>query len=198
MAGPKKKLATESGDSSPPAPEMLAWMAKNALRPSLNGALTINRVAGFTNPGMDMALVNELSEQAAAVLGGDLSRAEAMLTVQAHTLDLLFNSYVQRADKAEYLKQCEGFMRLALKAQAQCRSTVEALSAMKNPRVQYVNQQNVAVNQQVNNGTVSRETTEAQKGELLEVKPQEQLVVPIAGEPASAMPVLVTPSQQNR
>ena len=177
MAGPKKKLATESGDSSPPAPEMLAWMAKNALRPSLNGALTINRVAGFTNPGMDMALVNELSEQAAAVLGGDLSRAEAMLTVQAHTLDFLFNSYVQRAHRAEYLKQCEGYMRLALKAQAQCRSTVEALSAMKNPRVQYVNQQNVAVNQQVNNGTNTsaqgeRSTTQVS---LLEAHPTTQL-----------------------
>ena len=52
-------------------------------------------VAGFTNPDMDMALVKELSEQAAAVRGGDMSRAEAMLTVQAHTLDFLFNSYVQ-------------------------------------------------------------------------------------------------------
>ena len=182
MAGPKKKLATESGDSSPPAPEMLAWMAKNALRPSLNGALTINRVAGFTNPGMDMALVNELSEQAAAVLGGDLSRAEAMLTVQAHTLDFLFNSYVQRAHRAEYLKQCEGYMRLALKAQAQCRSTVEALSAMKNPRVQYVNQQNVAVNQQVNNGTAAKGAGGAPQNELLEVKPYEQVGVQMPQE----------------
>ena len=182
MAGPKKKLATESGDSSPPAPEMLAWMAKNALRPSLNGALTINRLAHFTNPEMDMALVNELSDQAAAVRGGDLSRAEAMLTVQAHTLDFLFNSYVQRADKAEYLKQCEGFMRLALKAQAQCRSTVEALSAMKNPRVQYVNQQNVAVNQQVNNGTAAKGAGGAPQNDLLEVKPYEQVGVQMPQE----------------
>ncbi len=127
-------------------------MATNALRPSINGALTINSLARFTNPEMDMALLNELGEQVATVRGGDMSRAEAILTVQAHTLDFMFNSYVQRAEKAEYLKQCEGYMRIALKAQAQCRSTVEALSAMKNPRVQYVNQQNVAVNQQVNNG----------------------------------------------
>ena len=152
MASPKKKLATAPDNSAKTDPEGIARMAKNTLRPSLNGALTINALARFTNPEMAMALLNELSEQATAVRGGDMSRAEEMLTVQAHTLDFLFNSYVQRADKAEYLKQCEGFMRLALKAQAQCRSTVEALSAMKNPRVQYVNQQNVAVNQQVNNG----------------------------------------------
>lgn len=70
-------------------------------------------------------------------------------------------------------------MRLALKAQAQCRSTVEALSAMKNPRVQYVNQQNVAVNQQVNNGTGTsaqreRETTQVS---LLEAHPTTRLDV---------------------
>ena len=173
MASPKKKLATTPDNSAKTDPEVTARMAKNTLRPSLNGALTINALARFTNPEMAMALINELSDQASAVRGGDMSRAEAMLTVQAHTLDFLFNSYVQRADKAEYLKQCEGFMRLALKAQAQCRSTVEALSAMKNPRVQYVNQQNVAVNQQVNNdaGSSTRGPTGITKDELLEASP---------------------------
>ena len=174
MANPKKKLATVSGNSAKTDLEVTARTAKNALRPSLNGALTINALARFTNPEMAMALLNELSEQATAVRGGDMSRAEEMLTVQAQTLDFLFNSYVQRADKAEYLKKREGYMRLALKAQAQCRSTVEALSAMKNPRVQYVNQQNVAVNQQVNNGTAPKWTGGSPQNELLEVRSHEQ------------------------
>lgn len=82
MTSPREKQATAPGNSAKTDPEVTARMAKNALRPSINGALTINRLAGFTNPDMDMALVNELSEQTAAVRGGDMSRGEAMLTVR--------------------------------------------------------------------------------------------------------------------
>jgi hypothetical protein len=47
----------------------------------------------------------------------------------------------------------EGFMRLALKAQSQCRATLETLAAVKNPPVVYARQANVTTGpQQVNNG----------------------------------------------
>ena len=47
----------------------------------------------------------------------------------------------------------ETYLRLALKAQAQSRATVEALAEMKNPRaVAFVKQANIAQQQQVNNG----------------------------------------------
>ena len=48
-------------------------------------------------------------------------------------------------------------MRLALKAQAQCRSTIETLAAIKNPPVVFARQANIANGpQQVNNhGTAS-------------------------------------------
>jgi hypothetical protein len=43
-------------------------------------------------------------------------------------------------------------MRLALKAQAQCRSTIEALVALKNPPVVYAKQANISAgHQQINN-----------------------------------------------
>ena len=44
-------------------------------------------------------------------------------------------------------------MKLALKAQSQCRSTWEVVSAIQNPPIAgYVSQANIAQNQQVNNG----------------------------------------------
>jgi hypothetical protein len=47
----------------------------------------------------------------------------------------------------------EGIMRLALKAQSQCRATLETLAAVKNPPVVYARQANVTSGpQQINNG----------------------------------------------
>jgi hypothetical protein len=50
-----------------------------------------------------------------------------------------------------YPETAERYMKLALRAQGQCRATLETLALIKNPQP-YVRQQNVAVNQQVNNG----------------------------------------------
>jgi hypothetical protein len=90
-----------------------------------------------------------------------LKRAETLLTVQAHTLDAIFNELAQRAalNIGEYLNACETYLRLALKAQSQCRATLETLAAIKNPTpVAFVKQANIAAGpQQVNNGaTVPR------------------------------------------
>ena len=59
----------------------------------------------------------------------------------------------RRGEHREYLPAAETYLRLALKAQAQCRATVEALAEIKNPRpVAFVKQANIAQGpQQVNN-----------------------------------------------
>jgi hypothetical protein len=54
-------------------------------------------------------LVAELSAQCEAASNGDLTRSEALLTAQAHTLDGLFNSLARRAQGAQYLGQMESF-----------------------------------------------------------------------------------------
>jgi hypothetical protein len=61
-------------------------------------------------------------------------------------------------------KVAETLLRLALKAQSQCRTTLESLSAIKNPKsVAFIRQANVANNQQVNNESTprARENTNA-------------------------------------
>ena len=53
----------------------------------------------------------------------------------------------------EHLNATETYMRLALKAQTQCRSTLETLAEVKYPKAAtFVRQQNVAYQQQINNG----------------------------------------------
>ena len=134
-------------------------IARKALRPSLGGAVTHKHFSAKYGDDLELrALVSALSAQAEAAQRGDLRRAESMLIVQAHTLDAIFNELAQRAARnmGEYLGACETYLRLALKAQSQCRATLETLATIKNPQpVAFVRQANIAAGpQQVNNGAV--------------------------------------------
>ena len=101
------------------------------------------------------ALAAELTTQVHAVNGGDLRRAEGMLISQAHTLDNVFTVLLRKAAAQTMLPQWEAYMRMAMRAQSQCRMNVEALGEMKNPKaIAFVKQANIAHgHQQVNNGT---------------------------------------------
>ncbi len=100
--------------------------------------------------------VAALKDKVAKVGAGDLSGMEAMLVSQATTLDSIFTEMARRAamNMGEYPKAADLYMRLALKAQSQCRSTVESLAEIKTPRhVAFVRQANIAHGpQQINNG----------------------------------------------
>jgi hypothetical protein len=123
------------------------------------------------------AVVRELAKQVAAVKAGDLSRPEAMLVCQAHALEELFCNLSRRATSnmtGGYLDAADRYFRLAFKAQAQCRTTLEALAEIKNPRpVAFVRQANIANGpQQVNNGVpITAQPSRAEKME----SPQNEL-----------------------
>lgn len=154
--------------------------ARTLLRPSVNAAATIQAMQGDNHEVN--ALAREISAQIAVVNGGDLKRAEGMLIAQAHTLDEIFNSLARRAcrNMREYQDAAERYMRLALKAQSQCRATLETLAAVKNPPALFVKQANIAAGpQQVNNGvpalTSRAREIENPSNQLLEAKPHERL-----------------------
>lgn len=112
------------------------------------------------------ALIEQLSLQVGAANAGNLSRAEGMLIAQAHTLDEIFNNLARRSHKnmtEGYGEAAERYLRLALKAQTQCRATIETLAAVKNPPVVFAKQANInnGGQQQVNNG-VSGNSAHAQ------------------------------------
>jgi hypothetical protein len=109
---------------------------------SLNNAFTVKKFANV-NESVEVAdYVLELQKAGNEVVGGDLSRLERMLTSQAIALDTIFSRLAIKAANADYMKNYEGFMRLAFKAQAQARSTVEALAVLKHPQP-YINQTNI-------------------------------------------------------
>ena len=120
-------------------------------RPEVQAAITIQQ---WQNLHEIDALSQTLSSQIDDVNNGKMQRPEAMLLAQAHTLDQLFNTLAQRAHRRETVTSCEIHLRLAFKAQNQCRSTLETLAAIKNPPVVFAKQANISSgHQQINNGT---------------------------------------------
>lgn len=150
---PKAKLTIqpESGETRDKV------MARALMRPSVQAACTIR---DFEKSEVNLTyFVEELTAQIEAVNGGDLTRAEGILITQAHTLNELFNSLARRSCKQEYLKQYETYLRLALKAQSQCRATLETLANIKNPPLVFAKQANISHgHQQVNNGVPAPDT----------------------------------------
>lgn len=97
-----------------------------------------------------------MNEKAKKINDGDLSELEATLAAQAVSLNSIFNAMASRsADNiGHYLKTVEIYLRLALKAQAQCVRTIEVLAAIKNPPIVYAKQANIAQgHQQINNNS---------------------------------------------
>ena len=114
-------------------------------------------------PGM-LAALRIQSEQ---VNDGSLKRAEAMLISQATALQSLFARLAAQGMGHDSIPGFEANMRVALRAQSQCRATLETLAAIKNPPVVYAKQANIANGpQQVNNGTQTPRTREIESEQI--------------------------------
>ncbi len=129
--------------------------ARNVIAPTVRGAVTTQAFSAVFGETDLASLIEALSEQNGKVRDGNLSRAESLLMTQAQTLDAIFNELARRAagNMGEYMNAMDRYLRLALKAQSQCRATLETLATIKNPPVIYAKQANIANGpQQVNNG----------------------------------------------
>lgn len=124
-----------------------------------------------------------------AAAAGDLHAAKAMLMSQAVTLDAIFNDMARRAAGLIQVEQdgrwsfapatMDAVTRIAFKAQSQCRTTLQTLGELVNPRsVAFIKQANMANGpQQVNNGQepARAETASVGSNKLLEATPSERL-----------------------
>ena len=132
------------------------------LSPSLQNAVSVlswSKFAGEANLG---ELVKDLREQVKNVADGSMRPVESMLYGQALALQTMFTSLSRRAAANDGLKQFQVNLTLALKCQAQCRATLQALAEIKNPRqVAFVKQANIAQQQQVNNAVSSEVSSES-------------------------------------
>ena len=133
------------------------------LSPTIQSAIGIQAWGKFAGE-VDLAkLLDDLRTRVEKVQGGDMRPVEAMLYGQAVTLETIFTNLARRATSQEHLKQFQTHLSLALKAQAQCRATLEALAEIKNPRpVLIAKQANISNgHQQVVNGTVPQSANPA-------------------------------------
>jgi hypothetical protein len=85
-------------------------------------------------------LVEYLEGMADVVGDGDLRVVSDLMLAQAQSLDALFTQLTARAlvNIGDYPDAFERYMRMALKSQAQSRSTLEALAKLHQPREQVV------------------------------------------------------------
>ena len=188
MATKKTTKATSPAKRNPNAFEIVAsadTQSQALAKLATNSVLSAVTLKRYSNAGDDLEvadLVTEMRKAGDEVVEGNMGRVERMLANQAMTLDAIFNDMAQRSGRQDTYKGIEVLMRLALKAQAQARSTAEALALLKNP-MPYIKQANIANGpQQVNNGqsatgagnfqTEPNKLLEAQHGNTLDIGAQ--------------------------
>ena len=117
--GDQKALRIDQQRNETPAEAL----AHALLRPTFQAAVTlVHYNKDFGEIGTN-TLIADLRKQCELASNGNLARAEALLMTQAHTLDAIFNNLARLAalNMGENLPAVEMYLRLALKAQVQCR-----------------------------------------------------------------------------
>jgi hypothetical protein len=148
-AKPKQRATPKAGEANnavlripaQPGQSEEQGLAKVALDPAahaLSVAEPFNR-GSFGKRGMTETYT-VLAEQMKGAKEGDLSHYRSILAGQATSLNSIFTELSRRAaiNMGEHLGAVETYMRLALKAQAQSRATIEALERLTNGREQTV------------------------------------------------------------
>ena len=202
----KKRDPNQITANGKPDEDQAVAIARTVLRPTVQAAVTLKEY-GKSYGDLDLGgLIDSLSELTRATSDGDLKRAEAMLTAQAHTLDAIFNNLARRAINAEYMDNLDRYLKLALRAQSQCRAAWEALATIKNPPVMgYVRQANIAHGpQQVNNASAAPDGTPRAgenpnlQNKLLEEKDGERLDTGTTCSPGRDDPAMATLGEVDR
>lgn len=200
---PRKAVVVELKESDDE--EVIAWKTTALLTATETAAMRVMQGAENKTGNWDHidvpALIDQLRGQAAAVNRGDLSQAEAMLMNQATALQSLFARLAERGMGCDHAPAFEANMRMALRAQSQCRATLETLAAIKNPPIVYAKQANFAAgHQQVNNGmpapTQAREI-ETEQSKLLEAQHGERMDTRTTGAAIGANPAMATVGKIN-
>jgi hypothetical protein len=129
-------------------------IAEAALSPEMaNASTAVDYTTGIFPDICLQDCIEVMQADIKTVNGGNLDKLEGMLTAQAEALNAIFNNFAKRAIHSTHMPQLDTYTRLAMKAQAQCRTTVEAIAEIKFPKsATFIKQANIAQQQQVNNG----------------------------------------------
>jgi hypothetical protein len=136
--------------------ERLKNNAQLSTSPSGNATAVIKSFCNTFGEQDSQAIFSTLATSLKKSLDGDSKTIETMLIAQAHSLQSIFSMLAQQATAQKSTSKMETYLRLALKAQTQCRTTLEAVSNLKKPSAIYANQANISHgHQQVNNSAES-------------------------------------------
>ena len=185
MSKPKANTIIAEATSEKSMARVVAEVALSSY--ATNGLTT----QAFTDKFGDLDIqevIGVMKGSQAQVRSGDLSLLENMLTAQVFTLNALFNKLAQRSglNMGEHLGAADTYMRLALKAQSQCRSTIEAINEIKNPSsATFVRQANIGNAVQVNNGQENVTSTRTHAHTRMEKTPTEPNKLLAEDQPAT-------------
>ncbi|MGM0553280.1 MAG: hypothetical protein ACQETK_05685 [Pseudomonadota bacterium] len=156
-------------------------MAQALLTSGFSQARAIKAMEGNQLPSdIDLVDLKEaLDRQVQEMKAGGTGPQEEMLWNQAVTLQQLFVRLVERATNQTHADNYDRLFRLALRAQNQSRSTLQALADLRSPKSHvFAKQANVANNQQINHApsfeAPCSEKSQNEQNELLEDRPNEQ------------------------
>jgi len=179
---------------------------------SYQNAELIQKIKGVSEDKIGVFdLAQQIESRARVVADGDLCHVEMSLISQAASLEALYSNLIDRALRSKEMTHIEVFFRLGLRAQNQCRATLETLATIKNPPVIFAKQANFAAgHQQVNNGnapapahgkieTVPNELmTETRRTEAIGEVKHERLDTRTPGAASGANPAMATVGAQHR
>ena len=157
-------LASAAAPSAAEIEALLPDHARHFARSTAESIHGAARVVRATERGTDigkaadwLGVLEKLVEASSKLRAKDMSQVEDMLVHQAIALQAMFVRLSEQGLLSTSPHQFDIYLRYALRAQAQCRTTLEALAEIKNPPVVFARQANITTgNQQINNGASPR------------------------------------------
>jgi len=154
-------------------------IARTSLAPEFGALLAMSAINKKSAVHKEVELDALLDELITATSDEGATGTNRLMS-QAIVLDRLFTHLTAAAMRQEYVSQIAPALTLALRAQAQCRATLQAVSDIRHPR-QYVGTQNVTeqynagghqqVNRDAHAGTAENPPTELSEGTTNELHP---------------------------
>lgn len=161
-----------------------------------NAAAVLTAFGTLFGPQETVSLLGAIEALVAKVQNGDMSVVEQMLLSQAVALQGVFSNLTFRAATQTNPRLLQTQLGLALRAQSQARATLETLIHLKQPSSPtYINQANIAAQQQVNNGVAMAavpDHIEFDQNGLLEAHDEQRLVLKAAPSSSRNDPIMAT------
>ena len=150
-----------------------------------NSAVVLAYKGSIAGDRIDLSDIVDSMQQSSEKLQSNapLELTENILISQAQSLNAMFCDLAVKANNQKYLDSMDKYLKLALKAQSQCRATLETLANIKNPPIVFAKHANIAHHQQINNQQVNHTAQSEQTSE-----PVQQAQTAIEHYPKQAIP----------